>query len=157
MKYPSVVLPAMKYPMCRITYKAIPSLTCNSKINLSCRITCNTILNVSYLSPTVALQWFRMFICFFFVEMFIQDYAWLRCWQGYTVHERWLGLVEGVDLENVLFSVLKLSDNACGSPCPSPDDGGMSLGLWLSLDTGRLLMTGECLLACGSPWTQPVS
>ena len=56
-----------------------------------------------------------MFICFF-VEMFIQDYAWLRCWQGYTVHERWLGLVEGVDLENVLFSVLKLIDIACGSP-----------------------------------------
>ena len=36
--------------------------------------------------------------------------------QGYTVHERWLGLVEGVDLENVLFSVLKLIDIACGSP-----------------------------------------
>ena len=51
-----------------------------------------------------------------FVEMFIQDYAWLRCWQGYTVHERWLGLAEGVDLENVLFSVLKLIDIACGSP-----------------------------------------
>ena len=52
----------------------------------------------------------------FFVEMFIQDYAWLHCWQGYTVHERWLGLVEGVDLENVLFSVLKLIDFiACGS------------------------------------------
>ena len=35
-----------------------------------------------------------------------------------TLHERWLGLVEGVDLENVLFSVLKLIDNhiACGSP-----------------------------------------
>ena len=110
----SVVLPAMKYPMCRITCKAIPSLTCNSTINLSCRITCNTILNVSYLSPMAALQWFRMFIVFF-VEMFMQDYAWLR-WQGYTVHERWLGLVEGVDLENVLFSVLKLIDIACGSP-----------------------------------------
>ena len=115
MKYPSVVLPAMKYPMCRITCKAIPSLTCNSTMNLSCRITCNTILNVSYLSPTAALQWFRMFICFF-VEMFIQVYAWLRCWQGYTVHERWLGLVEGLDLESVLFSVLKLIDIACGSP-----------------------------------------
>ena len=97
------------------TCKAIPSLTCNSTINLSCRITCNTILNVSYLSPMAALQCFRMFICFF-VEMSIQDYAWLRCWQGYTFHERWLGLVEGVDLENVLFSVLKLIDIACGSP-----------------------------------------
>ena len=32
------------------------------------------------------------------------------------VHERWLGLVEGVDLENVPFSVLKLIDIACGSP-----------------------------------------
>ena len=114
MKYPSVVLPAMKYPMCRITCKAIPNLTCNSTINLSCRITCNTIMY-----PTCR----RRLPCngsecsfVFFVEMFIQDYAWLRCWQGYTVHERWLGLVEGLDLENVLFSVLKLIDIASGSP-----------------------------------------
>ena len=121
----SVVLPAMKYPMCRITCNEIPDVSyylqsntqpyLHSTINISCRITCNTILNVSYLSPTAALQRFRMFFCFF-VEMFIQDYAWLRCWQGYTVHERWLGLAEGVDLENVLFSVLKLIDIACGSP-----------------------------------------
>ena len=162
----------MKYP-CRITCNEIPDVSYYLQSNtqpylqfynhsfMLYYLQCNTILNVSYLSPTAALLWFRMFICFF-VEMFIQDYAWLRCWQGYTVHERWLGLVEGVDLENVLLSVLKLTNFACGSPWtqaiswwrskvswpvalpghrPSPDDGVMSLGLWLSLDTGRLLMT----------------
>ena len=75
--------------------------------------------------------------------MFIQDYAWLRCWQGYTVHERWLGLVEGVDLENVLFRVLKLIDIALALPGhrPSPDDGVMSLGLsQLSLDEESCLL-----------------
>ena len=77
-----VVLPARKYPMCRITCNE-SSLTWNSILNLSCRITCNTILNVSYLSPTAALQWFRMFVCFLekTLKLFIQDYAWLRCWQ----------------------------------------------------------------------------
>ena len=97
----------------------------------------------------------------FLVEMFIQDYAWLRCWQGYSVHERWLGLVEGVDLENVLFSVLKLIDIACGSPWTQAVCWqGYSvherwLGLVEGVDLENVLFSVLKLIdiACGSPWT----
>ena len=97
----SVVLPAMKYPICRITCKEIPDVSYYLQGNNRCvvlpamnpalpgilfsifRVVLPAIQYVSYLSPTAALQWFRMFVCFLekTLKLFIQDYAWLRCWQ----------------------------------------------------------------------------
>ena len=96
-----VVLPARKYPMCRITCKEIPDVSYYLQGNTRCavlpamnpalpgilywifRVVLPAIQYVSYLSPTAALQWFRMFVCFLekTLKLFIQDYAWLRCWQ----------------------------------------------------------------------------
>ena len=126
-------------PICRITCNEIPDvlyyLQSNTQpylqfynqsfvsyFNRSCRITCNTILSVSYLSPTAALQWFRIFMVFcrnVHSGLCLASLARLHCsWKMARIGRgRWFRKCSVQCLEAHWYC------------------------LWLSLDTGRLLMT----------------